>query len=217
MQPATKERLLQAALKVFAQKGYRGATVREIASEADSANLSSINYYYSGKEHLYRAALEHVFQDSQGKWHYAPDPRRTLEEELAAYVGETCRMLYGEESEIDAQRAAIFIHEMASPSPFLDDLLRQYMLPGNLQFHALLRRFLGQEAPEHLVRDCALSIMGQILYYLFCWPLLIRMAPGHPSMRQHWKHVARHVTRFSLAGLEEAKRSWRQHQKEEWS
>ncbi|MFH1033764.1 MAG: CerR family C-terminal domain-containing protein [Pseudomonadota bacterium] len=214
MQTETKERLLLAALQVFAEKGYRGATVREIAQAAGSANLSAINYHYGGKENLYRAALEHVFQDSARKTRYQPQPERAAEDDLGAFILDTCRMLYGEESEIDAQRAAIFIHEMANPSPFLDEMVRQYLMPGGLRFHGLLRRFLGVQAPEQLVRDCALSIMGQILYYLFCWPVLTRVVPGHPGMRQHLEHVAGHVTRFSLAGLHQARRTEDQASKE---
>lgn len=46
---STKERLFFAALKLFAEKGFRAATVRDICKKADAANINSINYYYGSK------------------------------------------------------------------------------------------------------------------------------------------------------------------------
>jgi AcrR family transcriptional regulator len=53
----TKGQLLQAARKLFGQRGFHGATVHEIASEA-GVNVSLISHYYEGKEGLYRACIE---------------------------------------------------------------------------------------------------------------------------------------------------------------
>ena len=57
----TKERILEEACKVFAEKGYRDATHIEICSRA-GANAAAVNYYFSSKEALYRAAFEHLTQ-----------------------------------------------------------------------------------------------------------------------------------------------------------
>ncbi|MEJ2426050.1 MAG: TetR/AcrR family transcriptional regulator, partial [Candidatus Thiodiazotropha sp.] len=59
--PKTKEKLLQAAIKVFVEKGYRGATAQEICQRA-GANMAAVNYYFGGKEKLYQYILELVFQ-----------------------------------------------------------------------------------------------------------------------------------------------------------
>jgi AcrR family transcriptional regulator len=53
----TREALITAASLVFAQKGYDGATVKELA-EAAGVNVSLVSYYFKGKEGLYRACLE---------------------------------------------------------------------------------------------------------------------------------------------------------------
>lgn len=52
-----KQRLLEAALALFAQRGLEGTTVRDIALKA-GLNISLISYYFGGKEGLYRAILE---------------------------------------------------------------------------------------------------------------------------------------------------------------
>ncbi|MBU1583477.1 MAG: TetR family transcriptional regulator, partial [Proteobacteria bacterium] len=41
----TRNKLIMAGVSVFAKKGYKDATVREICRQAESANINSINYY----------------------------------------------------------------------------------------------------------------------------------------------------------------------------
>lgn len=53
----SKERLIQAATKLFAQKGFKATTVREIASLADIRE-SQINHHFGSKEDLFQACLE---------------------------------------------------------------------------------------------------------------------------------------------------------------
>lgn len=54
-----KERLLQAAVKLFAEQPYDATTTRQIAMEAGSS-ISMLNLHFGSKENLYRKALEHV-------------------------------------------------------------------------------------------------------------------------------------------------------------
>ncbi|NGZ76648.1 TetR family transcriptional regulator [Saccharibacillus alkalitolerans] len=52
-----KIRILKAAKKLTAEKGFEATTVREICAEAE-ANLSLVSYYYGGKEHVFEAVLD---------------------------------------------------------------------------------------------------------------------------------------------------------------
>lgn len=58
-QETAKQRLLLAAVKLFALKGYEGTTTRQIAAEAGSS-LSMLNLHYGTKEKLYEAIMEHI-------------------------------------------------------------------------------------------------------------------------------------------------------------
>jgi AcrR family transcriptional regulator len=55
----TKERILSAAEKVFAQQGFAGASLRELTREA-GVNLAAIHYHYGSKEELLRAVLARI-------------------------------------------------------------------------------------------------------------------------------------------------------------
>ena len=52
---ATRKKLLAAAGRVFAEKGYRDATIAEICRLAGT-NIAAVNYHFSDKETLYREA-----------------------------------------------------------------------------------------------------------------------------------------------------------------
>lgn len=52
----TRERLLDAAITVFAERGYAGASVRAICQRA-KANPAAIKYYFGSKEGLYQEVL----------------------------------------------------------------------------------------------------------------------------------------------------------------
>ena len=58
----TRERILAAALEVFAEHGFDGARTREIADRA-GANLGLIKYYFDGKEQLWKAAVGRAFTE----------------------------------------------------------------------------------------------------------------------------------------------------------
>lgn len=53
----TRERILAAAERLFAEYGYDGVSVRQIGSAAD-AQIALINYHFGTKEMLYRAVFE---------------------------------------------------------------------------------------------------------------------------------------------------------------
>jgi AcrR family transcriptional regulator len=56
MNLTTRERLLQAATRLFADNGYRGASVRDICNLA-GANPGAVSYHFGGKRQLYRSVL----------------------------------------------------------------------------------------------------------------------------------------------------------------
>src|SRR4030065_1524210 len=62
----TRERLLDAAGGVFAERGYRRATAREICRRANG-NIASVSYYFKSKEDLYADVLEFAYRQARQK------------------------------------------------------------------------------------------------------------------------------------------------------
>lgn len=57
----TRERILEAALAAFSERGFDGATTREIAARA-GVNLGLIKYYFDSKLKLWKAAVDAAFE-----------------------------------------------------------------------------------------------------------------------------------------------------------
>lgn len=58
MKVSTKDKIINAAVQLFNQKGYSGTSVREIAKSAD-VNVAHISYYFKGKGGL----MEHLVSE----------------------------------------------------------------------------------------------------------------------------------------------------------
>ena len=63
----TRAALLAAARKVFANRGFEGTSIREIA-EAAKVNKAMIYYHFKDKVDLYRAVLSSSFSELQTIW-----------------------------------------------------------------------------------------------------------------------------------------------------
>ncbi|MDF3200706.1 CerR family C-terminal domain-containing protein [Pseudomonas sp. 1912-s] len=55
----TRARIVEAAVGVFGERGYDGASTRDIANAA-GVNAPAIQYYFDGKEGVYLACVEHL-------------------------------------------------------------------------------------------------------------------------------------------------------------
>ncbi len=55
----TRARLLEAAVEVFAEEGFRGATIQRICKLA-GANIAAAHYHFGDKEGLYAAVFEYA-------------------------------------------------------------------------------------------------------------------------------------------------------------
>jgi AcrR family transcriptional regulator len=59
LRPSTKEQILLAAERLFAERGYEGVSLREIGAAAGSSNNSAVQYHFGSKEQLVTAIFEH--------------------------------------------------------------------------------------------------------------------------------------------------------------
>src|SRR5579864_7471369 len=59
---ATRERILAAALDLFSEQSFDGATTRDIAARA-GVTQPLLNYHFSSKEELWRMAVDGLFEE----------------------------------------------------------------------------------------------------------------------------------------------------------
>ena len=76
---SSKENILKEANRLFAEKGYTGTSVRELA-EAAEVNVAAINYHFGSKQGLFEAAVKDFTQSKLSMVMMVLEPTKTLEE-----------------------------------------------------------------------------------------------------------------------------------------
>ena len=90
---ATRQALIEAAVRRLIAHGYAGATVRNIARES-GVSPGAVQYHFKSKEDIAIAALTHVFEEVARRL-AAIDPRDTAIGERARRIVDTLWEFYG--------------------------------------------------------------------------------------------------------------------------
>jgi AcrR family transcriptional regulator len=198
---ATESRLLQAAGEIFAEVGYRAATVRQICEKA-GANIAAVNYHFGDKEGLYMAVLRSV-PDAHAEKFPADrglPPGARAEQKLAAYIESLLNRVFDEGR--PGWHTKIMAREMIEPTRALDTLVADVAVPVHRELAAIVRELLGSKATDNAVRLCTLSILSQCVYYHHARSVLSRLYPEQEYGSQDIAQLADHITRFSQGALQ---------------
>jgi AcrR family transcriptional regulator len=196
-------RLLAAASEEFARHGFASARVRPIV-DAAQVNLAAVNYYFGGKEGLYRATLKYLARQA----HAAPrkDQRgRKPEERLLRRVFAILDRFIGAARPSPLGR--ILAYEAMAPTGNLESLLEDTMRPELERIHAILREIAGDKVDDALLTHAALGILGQCVLYLYARPAIARISPELGRGSDTCRFLAAQITEFSLGGIERLKRA----------
>lgn len=192
----TRQRLLEVACEVFAERGFHNATVREICQQAN-ANIGAINYHFGDKERLYAAVLKYTSEKHPvGP---RPDHPATAEQRLHSFIRSVLLLILDKGSTSCYGR--LMAWEMVEPTHALDALLEESIRPTYEMLMSIVRDLLGRDTREDQVRMCAASILGQCVFYNHASPLLARLHPEQKYDREEVERLADHITQFSLAAL----------------
>jgi TetR/AcrR family transcriptional regulator len=149
IQKRNRARILEAALDVFAQEGYRGATLDQIASGA-GLSKPNILYYFNGKEEIHVTLLNQLMD----RW---LDPMRQIDpqgqplEELLRYVARKLQM-----SREYPRESRLFANEILQGAPRMAPHLETGLKPLVDRTAAVIQGWidagkLAPTEPRHLI------------------------------------------------------------------
>jgi len=195
----TIDRLLTAATEVFADVGYRAATLREICRRGN-ANIAAVNYHFRDKEQLYTAVLEQaMLAAGEGLVQIKPDDDLPPEEKLRHFIHQLFRSLLG--ADRPSQLLRLIAHEMVEPTPALNVAVEKAARPLDDILAAIVAELLGSAAEPTVVRDCVSSIISQCSSYQNSEAIIQRLHQINVHDPATIEQLAEHVYRFSLGGV----------------
>lgn len=204
---ATPDRLLDAAIDLFAQHGFHGTSIRDIAERA-GANVAAAHYHYGSKESLYlevlRAQFAHVraLLDARGLTRSAAALRRASRREvvtlLETRIAAMLDMLLGPPP---APHGALMMREMCDPTEALPIIVAEFIEPQTREMEQLVARLLPKAGRE-MVTQVVFSIIGQVLFYRFTMPMTLELRRQSKYPRGFARATARHIARFSLQAID---------------
>ncbi len=197
----TREKILEAALSAFLERGYEGATVREICRLA-GVNVAAVHYHFQDKRGLYLAVVSGLFQRMQER--YPPDggvsPDAPAEARLRGFVFSfLAGILLGDGGPDLEKKSQLLARSLDAASPVLDRLIEMHIREHVGILKGLVVELLGTDAPEETL--CVQSIIGQCMHYLHNRPVAQRLAPYVPRTRDDVERLTGHIVRFSLGGM----------------
>jgi AcrR family transcriptional regulator len=196
----TSERILDAAGEVFAEQGFRHATVREICKKA-SVNVAAINYHFRDKEGLYLSVLKYWRDEA---FHKHPLELRMDEDKLPeAYLSAFVRSFLFRI--LDKGRPSWFwrlvAKEWVQPTSALDILVEETIRPHFEFLASIVKKLIGADANEEKVRLCCLGVISQCIFFVYAKPVIERLFQEVSFTTEKIEAIAEHITRFCLEAI----------------
>ncbi len=201
----THHRLLDAAVAIFAERGFRKTTVRDICEAAD-ANVSAVKYHFGNKATLYDAAFDHarmrsnesnpfVKMDKARDFHADQTPERRLYLFIRTMLEHQFRD--GEPTDL----TKLMSHEMMQPTPALDRLIEVSVRRVHAGLIRIILDLLPSGSTDQEARQYAMSVSAQCHFHHLALPMIKRLEPDQRYTPQALDGLAGHIHRFTLAAV----------------
>ncbi|MBU0972347.1 MAG: CerR family C-terminal domain-containing protein [Proteobacteria bacterium] len=201
----TKERIIDVAGDIFGKNGFKAATIRQIATAAQ-ANLAAVNYHFRDKEGLYRAVLEDTFSKGFHRFPYRknPEENNAPDQQLRSFIRAMFhRFLNNEGWGGISGRGKLIAREFFEPTPAFEPIVDTYIKPHKEILVSIISDLSRGKAGMDKILPCAISIIGQCVYYTFAAPVIQRIAREFLPTQENIDFLADHVFWFSLGGIQQ--------------
>jgi AcrR family transcriptional regulator len=194
-----KERILAAAEEVFADYGFKGATIRDICKKAE-VNIAAVNYHFGDKERLYVETVKRAHTCN------ARDlPIEELDPPGTSPVVRLERFIRGMVASMHtpARPSAmkLMMREMADPGKAAGTVVDEFIRPLAFRLKGILRELLP-DVPEPRLLMTGFSVISQCLFYRQNRPMMGLVFGPEAVGVLTVDMVADHVVGFTLAAVE---------------
>lgn len=170
----SRERLLLAAMRLFAEQGFAKTSTREIALAAGT-NIASISYYFGDKAGLYRAAFTEPSPHQPQDLERITAPGATLRDSLAAFYG----MLLAPLKQGDLARLCmrLWFREMLEPTGLWHEEINNDIKPAHAGLMLVISRHLGLAEPDDDISRLAFCVVGLAIQIMVARDVIEHLSP----------------------------------------
>jgi AcrR family transcriptional regulator len=195
----TRERIMKAAERLFAERGYDATSIRAIVAKA-RVNQAAINYHFDGKDGLYREVLRAAFGALTEQQLEHADEMKAMSREaaLAEFIRRQLRPLLGRDEY--SRHMRILNWETVRPTAVFRKLLSEEAAPFMGLAVELVRRF-QPEADQRTLVAAAVWLLGQCSVFLRNREQLADPPLGLVLDENSVEWLAQMVSRWATGGL----------------
>jgi len=166
----TRTKILRVAARVFAQKGFSGASVRDIVSAAGE-NVSAVNYHFGSKQKLYQATLEYLLSSFRRRLWGKNEPFLSDEELKNLSYAQALERLHHVLDRLTEQGLRrehlplerIFTHVELESAP-MRKMLLSYMIPFQEQPLKIMEKLTGLKRTDPELIFVTHAIFSQVAF-----------------------------------------------------
>jgi AcrR family transcriptional regulator len=193
----TRDRLLDAAARLFGERGFDSVTVRDICHEA-RANVAAVNYHFGGKAGIYEEVLRTAIRAMQATTEEMQEAGRGQPptDQLRACIHIFLTRVASAGSNWIHQ---LMLREVANPTEAFDLVMKEALQPRMAYVRTVIAAIIRCDVDDPRVGLCLMSVQSQLFFLLnnrASAPLRApRLTPGDADA------LARHIACFSIAGV----------------
>lgn len=199
----TRTKLIEAAGQLFAEKGFNGVTVRDIAKTADT-HLSALNYHFRTKDALYHEVLIDACKADSVS---AEDKELLLKieprEALFLFVKEA--LLEYRKQTASNWRLVLVARECREPSHEFDDVSKEYLEPETNFLAEIIGRVVSKPSADHHVRFAVMSLIALLETFGLYSHLIDAVAPGLDDYFKKRNALAKHIAHLVIEAANPSK------------
>ena len=202
----TKEKILKVSAKLFAEKGFYGTSIRDIAKQA-KVNVAAINYHFGSKKNLYLEVIQEIFLSHAEKIRkeFIFNIKNSPKNDPECVISVLSKAVLLSKLPEDERKVvfSLLVRELTDPSEAFPVIAKHALLPLVENVAKELNKFIKTQK-ENLVLT-VLSIISQIIFFNF-FSRWVKDAVNFPEYDEKTKEkIIQHIIKFSLKGLEGCK------------
>jgi AcrR family transcriptional regulator len=195
----TRERILKAAERLFAERGYEATSIRAIVGKA-RVNQAAINYHFAGKDGLYREVLRAAFRALTEHQLASAEEIKAMsrEQALVEFVRHQLQPLVGRDEL--SRHLRIFNWETVRPTAVFRKLLSEEAAPFMGAAVDLVRRFLP-DADQRTLVVAAIWLIGQCNIFMRNREQLAASPINLSLDESAIEFIGKMISRWAIGGL----------------